>query len=254
MLAVLTIIVLQRYTGIGTFDSGSELCSLTFPIFVMAGIVDAARKGAHVATQILLNALDSTWRIVLVVFLHGITAIAYFYLCWYAYQNALIAHDELSTILQVPGSLGYGSLTVGLFLVGLCSLGAIVRHTLGHEPVHVNLRITSYNVCYTKLLRQMPNSRNSPGVPIQIATCPQWPGMKLSVRRNGVFSRRMSPARNAPLTRASSSGCASSFPRRLSTRPTALPNNMLGTNTPWSFSSIRVSKLIAEKKPRNNFV
>ena len=27
----------------------------------------------------------------------------------------------------------------GLFLVGLCSLGAIVRHTLGREPVHVNL-------------------------------------------------------------------------------------------------------------------
>ena len=74
-----------------------------------------------------------------VVFLHGITAIAYFYLAWYAYQNALIAHDELSTILQVPGSLGYGCLTAGLFLVGLCSLGAIVRHTLGHEPVHVNL-------------------------------------------------------------------------------------------------------------------
>ena len=139
MLFVLTTIVLQRYTGIGTFDSGSELCSLTFPIFVMAGIVDAARKGAHVATQILLNALGSTGRIFLVVFLHGITAIAYFYLAWYAWQNALIAHDELSTILQVPGSLGYGSLTVGLFLVGLCSLGAIVRHTLGGENVHVNL-------------------------------------------------------------------------------------------------------------------
>ena len=139
MLAVLTIIVMQRYTGIGTFDSGSELCSLTFPIFVMAGIVDAARKGAHVATQILLNALGQTGRIYLVIILHGITAIAYFYLGWYAYQNALIAHDELSTVLQVPGSLGYGSLTLGLFLVGLCSVGAIVRHTLGQEPVHVNL-------------------------------------------------------------------------------------------------------------------
>ncbi len=139
MLSVLTIIVMQRYTGIGRFDSGSELCSLTFPIFVMAGIVDAARKGAHVATQILLNALGATGRIFLVVVLHSITAIAYFYLGWFAYQNALIAHDELSTVLQVPGSVGYGCLTAGLFLVGLCSLGAIIRHTLGREPVHVNL-------------------------------------------------------------------------------------------------------------------
>ena len=40
------------------------------------------------------------------------------------------------------------------------------------------------------------------------------------------------PARNALLTLASISGRASSLPRRLSTRPTALPNSMLGTKTP----------------------
>lgn len=139
MLVILTTIVVLRYTNLGSLDSGSELCSLAFPIFVMAGIVDAARKGAHVATQILLNALGPVGRLYLVTLLHGITATAYFYLAWYAYRNTLIAHDELSTILQVPNSLGYGSLTTGLFLVGLCSLGAIARHTLGHEPVHVNL-------------------------------------------------------------------------------------------------------------------
>lgn len=139
MLAVLAAIVTLRYTDIGTLDSGSELCSLAFPIFVMAGVVEAARTGAHVATQILLNALKRTGRVYLATAIHGITAIVYLYLSWYAYQNTLIAHDELSTVLQVPGSLGYGSLTIGLFLVSLCSLAAIVRHTLGHEDVHVNL-------------------------------------------------------------------------------------------------------------------
>ena len=85
ILVVLTAIVFLRYSETGSIDSGSELCSLAFPIFVMAGIVDAARKGAHVATQILLNALGATGRIFLVIVLHGITAIAYFYLAWYAY-------------------------------------------------------------------------------------------------------------------------------------------------------------------------
>ena len=139
ILVVLTAIVFLRYSETGSIDSGSELCSLAFPIFVMAGIVEAARTGAHVATQILLHALKSTWRIGLVFLIHGITAAAYLYLSWYAYQNTLIAHDELSTILQIPGSVGYGTLTIGLFLVGLCSVGAIIRHTLGHEAVHVNL-------------------------------------------------------------------------------------------------------------------
>lgn len=139
MLVVLTAIVVLRYTNAGSIDSGSELCALAFPIFVMAGIVEAARTGAHVATQILLNALNPAWRVALVTLLHGITATAYLYLSWYAFQNTVIAHDELSTILQVPNSLGYGSLAIGLFLVGLCSIGAIVRHVLGGEAVHVNL-------------------------------------------------------------------------------------------------------------------
>lgn len=139
ILVVLTAIVFLRYTNLGSLDSGSELCSLAFPIFVMAGIVDAARKGAHVATQILLHALGRQWRIYLVTLLHSITIVTYSYLAWYAYQNTLIAHDELSTVLQVPNSLGYGTLTAGLILVALCSLGAIVHHTLGGEPVHIDL-------------------------------------------------------------------------------------------------------------------
>jgi len=139
LLVILTIIVVLRYSGGGSIDYGAELCALVFPIFVMAGIVEAARLGAHVATQLLLNVLDERWRTRLVVFIHALTAATYLYLFKYAYLNALIAHDELSTQLQVPGSVGYGSLATGLLLVGVCSLTAIVRHTVGKEKVLINL-------------------------------------------------------------------------------------------------------------------
>lgn len=139
LLAILTIIVILRYSGGRSIDSGSELSALIFPIFVMAGIVEAARIGAHVATQLLLNALNATWRTRLAVLIHAVTATVYLYLSWYAYQNAIIAHEELSTTLQVPGSVGYGCLATGLAMVGVCSLCAIVRHTLGKEKVVVNL-------------------------------------------------------------------------------------------------------------------
>ena len=139
LLVILTVIVVLRYSNGGSIDSGSELSALVFPIFVMAGIVEAARTGAHVATQLLLHAANDAWRIRLVVLIHGVTAAAYLYLASFAYRNALIAHDELSTVLQVPGSVGYGCLAAGLALVGVCSLTAIVRHTLGNEQVTVNL-------------------------------------------------------------------------------------------------------------------
>lgn len=139
LLVILTLIAVLRYSNGVSIDSGSELSALIFPVFVMAGIVEAARLGAHVATQLLLNALNDTWRLRLVVLIHSVTATVYLYLSWYAYRNAVIAHDELSTILQVPGSVGYGCLATGLALVGVCSLTAIVRHTLGNEKVMVNL-------------------------------------------------------------------------------------------------------------------
>jgi len=139
LLVILTVIVILRYSGAGSIDSGSELSALVFPVFVMAGIVEAARTGAHVATQLLLNALGDEWRIRLVILIHAVTATAYLYLASFAYRNAVIAHDELSTVLQVPGSLGYGCLAAGLTLVGVCSVTAIVRHTLGKEKVVVNL-------------------------------------------------------------------------------------------------------------------
>ena len=105
----------------------------------MAGIAQAARLGVHVATQLLLNGLEGRWRLGLVIIIHTVTASAYLVLAWYALQNAIIAHDQLSPVLRIPWSVGYGCLSLGLALVGVCSLAAIVRHTLGGEEVIVNL-------------------------------------------------------------------------------------------------------------------
>lgn len=139
LLVILMTVVILRYSELGSIDSGAELSALIFPVFVTAGIVEAARTGAHVATQILLHALNDAWRVRLVVLIHSVTAVAYLYLSTFAFRNAVIAHDELSTVLEVPGSFGYGCLTVGLALIGVCSLTAIVRHTIGKERVIVNL-------------------------------------------------------------------------------------------------------------------
>ena len=139
LLSLLTIVVVLRYLFESGLTFAPDLTELMFAIFVMAGIAQAARRGAHVATQLLLHTLTGTWRVALAVLIHAVTATTYLLLAWYAFQNAIIAHDQTTPVLEIPWSVGYGCLSLGLLLVATCSLTAIVRHTLGGETVKVDL-------------------------------------------------------------------------------------------------------------------
>jgi len=139
MLALLTLVVVLRYVFQSGLSFAPDLTELMFGIFVMAGIVLAACRGVHVATQLLMNALGERLRLVLALLIHTVTASAYLLLAWYALQNAIIAHDQTTPVLQIPWSVGYGVLALGLTLVAVSSLTAMVRHGLGGEPVVVNL-------------------------------------------------------------------------------------------------------------------
>jgi TRAP-type transport system small permease protein len=139
LLSVLTIVVVLRYVFESGLTFAPDLTELLFAIFVLAGIAQAARRGVHVATQLLLHSLKGTWRVALAVLIHAVTAVTYLMLAWYAFQNAIIAHDQTTPVLEIPWSVGYGCLSLGLFLVAVCSITAILRHTLGGEEVEVDL-------------------------------------------------------------------------------------------------------------------
>jgi TRAP-type C4-dicarboxylate transport system permease small subunit len=139
LLTLLTVVVVMRYAMSSGLSTAPEMTELMFAIFVMAGIVQAARMGVHVATQLLLHILEGKWRTRLAVLIHTVIAAVYALLAWYAALNAIVAHDQRTPVLNIPYSVGYGCLSVGLALVALCSLLAIVRHTLGNEGVRVDL-------------------------------------------------------------------------------------------------------------------
>jgi TRAP-type C4-dicarboxylate transport system permease small subunit len=139
LLALLNVVVLLRYGFESGLEFAPDLSELLFAILVMAGIAQAARRGVHVATQLLINALHARARLAAHVFIHAVTAVTYFLLAWYAMENAIIANDQTTPVLHIPWSVGYGCLATGLALVGLCSVTAIVRHTLGDERVVVDL-------------------------------------------------------------------------------------------------------------------
>jgi TRAP-type C4-dicarboxylate transport system permease small subunit len=139
LLAVLVINVFVRYVIEGSVGALSELPALLFPWFVMGGVVLAALRGSHVAMQLTLHSLPPHGRRWLAMFIHAVSAVVFLMLAWYALENTQIAHDEQSTILRVPGSVGYLALVLAFFLVGVSSLTALLRIGVGREEVIVDM-------------------------------------------------------------------------------------------------------------------
>ena len=139
LLTLLTVVVVMRYLFETGMSFAPDLGELRFCIFVMAGIAQAARQGAHVATQLLLYTLRGRARLALTLFIHGVSAFAFALLAWYAFRNALVAHDQTTPVLQIPWSVGYGCLSVGLAMVAVCSVATIIRFGLGGATIKVDL-------------------------------------------------------------------------------------------------------------------
>lgn len=139
LLGVLVVNVFVRYVMEGSVEAASELPALLFPWFVMGGVVLAAVRSNHVAMQLTMHMLPAPGRRVLSLFIHGLSAVVFAILAWHSVENTLIAHDELSTILHVPGSIGYAALTVAFMLLAVCAVTAFVRFGVLAEPVSVDM-------------------------------------------------------------------------------------------------------------------
>jgi TRAP-type C4-dicarboxylate transport system permease small subunit len=132
---ILATVVVLRYGFQSGIPASVEITELSFAVFVMAGIALAARHGAHVTTRLALNLLQGYARLALALVIHAATLAVYLFLAWYTWQNALIAHDQRTPVLDIPYSVGYGILAVGLVLISLSSLVAMVKLTWGGDEV-----------------------------------------------------------------------------------------------------------------------
>jgi TRAP-type transport system small permease protein len=89
-------------------------------------VVLAAQHGSHIAVVLLTQKLGAAQRWVLA---GGSLVVALLYagLAWMAVPVALIAHDEKSPILQMPGSLSVGCLVIGFVLLAIVTLCRLPR-------------------------------------------------------------------------------------------------------------------------------
>jgi len=111
-----------RYSTGASLQWAAELPELLFPWMVMAGVVLGAAHGAHITTSFLLETLPATVRRVVTVFVWLCVAGLYFTLARATFNMLEIVHDEHSPILQVPGSVTYGCVMVGMLMLAVLAL------------------------------------------------------------------------------------------------------------------------------------
>lgn len=126
-----------RYITGTSLQWANEVPELLFPWLVMAGVVIAARHGAHIATTFMMDALPATGRRVVATGSWIVVAGLYATLAVATFRMLEIVHDEKSPILQIPGSITYACVMAGMALLGALALQSGWRAWHAHAaPPH----------------------------------------------------------------------------------------------------------------------
>ncbi len=116
-----------RYISGTSLQWANEVPELLFPWLVMAGVVLAAEKGAHIATVFLVDSVGPGARRIIAIIAWIAVASLYGVLVRATWNMLEIVHDERSPILQVPGSVTYACVMVGMLLLAVLALLAAWR-------------------------------------------------------------------------------------------------------------------------------
>lgn len=116
-----------RYITGSSLQWANEVPELLFPWLVMSGVVLAAQQGAHIATTFMMESLPAPARRVVTVAGWLLVAALYATLAVATLRMLEIVHDEKSPILQLPGSITYGCVMVGMVLLAVLALQSAWR-------------------------------------------------------------------------------------------------------------------------------
>lgn len=125
--AILAVNTILRYATGSSLQWANEVPELLFPWLVMAGVVMAAQRGAHITTTFLIDKLSPSVRRGLSIVVSLIVCGLYSTLAWATWRMLEIVHDEKSPILQVPGSVTYAAVMVAMVMLAVLALTAACR-------------------------------------------------------------------------------------------------------------------------------
>ena len=116
-----------RYATGASLQWANEVPELLFPWLVMAGVVLASLQGAHIATTFLMDAAPPPVRRVTGTASWLVVAGLYATLAVATFRMLDVVHDEKSPILQLPGSVTYVCVMVGMAVLAVLALQSAWR-------------------------------------------------------------------------------------------------------------------------------
>lgn len=125
--AILVANTVLRYITGSSLQWANEVPELLFPWLVMAGVVLAALHGAHIATTFMMDAVPEGVRRIVSTISWLVVAALYATLGVQTFRMLEVVHDEKSPILQLPGSLTYACVMVGMLLLAVLALQSAWR-------------------------------------------------------------------------------------------------------------------------------
>ena len=111
-----------RYATGASLQWANEVPELLFPWLVMSGVVLAAKHGAHITTSFLVEKLPQGLRQLCAVGGWLLVTGLYATLARATWLMLEIVHDEKSPILQIPGSVTYACVMVGMAMLAVLAL------------------------------------------------------------------------------------------------------------------------------------
>ncbi|MEY3779665.1 MAG: hypothetical protein RL103_1873 [Pseudomonadota bacterium] len=124
---ILTANTFMRYLGAGGLQWANEIPELLFPWLVMAGVVLAAEKGAHITTVFLVESVSIKARRSIAILTWLAVAVMYAILVRATWGMMEIVHDELTPILQLPGSITYVCVLAGMVMLFVLAMQSAWR-------------------------------------------------------------------------------------------------------------------------------
>lgn len=135
--AILAANTVLRYATGSSLQWANEVPELLFPWLVMAGVVLAAVHGAHITTSFLMDTLPAAARRLVTVAGWLVVTALYGTLAVATFRMLEIVHDEKSPILQLPGSITYACVMVGMVLLAVLALQSAWQAAFAHPaPAH----------------------------------------------------------------------------------------------------------------------
>ena len=138
---ILTANTLLRYASGTSLQWANEIPELLFPWLVMSGVVLAAEKGSHIATVFLVDSVKAETKRFIAIISWTAVAVLYAVLVHATWNMLEIVHDERTPILQIPISVTYSCVLIGMVMLAMLAMlsawrawkGVRVNHD-GAEP------------------------------------------------------------------------------------------------------------------------